>query len=473
LSPFLILSTATSLLDHRLIDDLNATPFELQLTGGLANAGYAFGAVAAVDMLQRLPARTGYLLCEGGFVVSSVLALSASEIFQFSAGIILQGLFTGMLLVAAVPPLVVGHGADRLPVTAAVVTFGLFGIATVGPLVGGLVGSFGGWRPLYGGIAVIAAVGLTIGILTFEPNEPMGRGAKFDWLAIPLALGATVLPFFGVSWLTRGSFSDAQFLAPVVVGLSLGILLLVAQYKKTDPLVPVRPLSNTIPVTGVATAMLSGAIFTTLLELTEVYLIRVSDYSPVRIGLLLVPMVAGVAIASLTVRRVLPTRWTPYLSLSGLLSLVVGGIILFTISPSDSGVVVPVASLFLGFGAGAGVIPGLFLAGLAVTSVQLGATFAMVELLRSEAAFLVGPVMLHLAISRSSFDHGFHVAVAITLILTSAGGVLLIALWVLGGVRNEAPDIESWVTGTSTAYHSPPIAATVRKACRLDQGPLT
>jgi MFS family permease len=468
LSPFLVLTTAISLMEPQLIRDLDATPYELQLANGLATAGYAFGAVAAVDLSQRLPSRRVYLLAEVGFAVSSVLALSSTKVELFATAIVLRGLFTGILLVAAIPPLVVGHGAGSLPITGALVSFGLFGIATIGPLIGGTVGSLGGWRALYAAITVLAVIGLSIGIMTFDPIPPTRPGARFDWYAIPLAFGVTALPFFGVSGLTRGSFSDAEFIAPVVVGLVAGAILLVSQYKKADPLVPVRPISNTLPVTGTATAMLAGAAFTTLLELTEVYLLRVSQYSPVRTGALLAPQIVGVAVAALVLRRVLPTRWTPYLALSGLLGIAVGGAILLALNASNAAVVVPIASVFFGYGAGAGVVPGLFLAGLAVRAVQVGATFAMVELLRSEAAFLVGPALLHLGLTRSDFRHGFDVAVLVVLGLIVAGGLFLIGLWRLGGVHSEAPDLEAWVNRTSTGYHSPPVAATIRKACRLD-----
>jgi hypothetical protein len=52
-----------------------------------------------------------------------------------------------------------------------------------------------------------------------------------------------------------------------------------------------------------------------------------------------------------------------------------------------------VAGVLLGFGAGAGVAPALFMAGLSAPSDRLGPTFALVELLRSEAAFRVAPVV--------------------------------------------------------------------------------
>jgi MFS family permease len=438
------------------------------LTNILSNAAYAFGTIVTADLLQRFSARRIYVLSEAAFVVCSVLALSANEIGLFSVAVVLQGFLTGILLIAAFPPLLAGHGPERLPTTGAIATVGVLGVGAIGPLVGGTVGSLGGWRPLYGGIAALAGLGLLIGVLTFEPDEPSDRGARFDWSAVPLAFGATALPFFGVSWLARGAFGDPQFIVPVAAGLVMLVLLVVLQHKRAHPLVPVRTFTNTLPVTGTATSILGGAAFTTLLELTEVHLLEVSGYSPVRAGALFTPAVLGVAVAAGLFRRSLPTRWTPYLALSGLGSLLVSGIILLFLSSTNGSVIVPVVSVLLGYGAGAGVVPGLFLAGLAVSAPQLGAALAMVELLRSVGTFLVGPVMLHLALTRSSFEHGFEIADVIVLILTSVGGIFLVAVWLLGGVRREAPDLDTWVAGTGTAYHSPPLLASVRKMCRID-----
>nr|WP_202451528.1 MFS transporter [Streptomyces sp. SID4948] len=459
LSPFLVLTTAVSLFQPLLMKDLHATRFELQLAAGMANAGYAFGAVAAADLTQRISRRRVYLFCEAGFVVASVVALTATGIGQFVTGIVLQGLFTGMLLVAALPPLITTHGPDRVPSTAAVISLGLFGMVTAGPVAGGLVGSEGGWRLLYTSVTVLAAIGLTIGALTFEGNDPPARRARFDWLAIPLALGTTALPFFGVSWLSRGNFSDTEFIAPVVVGLVIGVVLVAGQYKRAVPLMPIRPISNTLPVTGVAAAMVVGATFTTLLELSEVYLVQVSHLSPVRAGLLLAPQLLGVTISAAVFHRLVLTRWTPYLALSGLVSVAIAAGVLLGITPSNSSPIVAVAAFFLGYGAGAGVTPALFLAGFSVSIAQLGPTFALVELLRSEAAFLLGPILLRLAETQTSFHKGFHLSVLVMLIFTAVSAALLIGLFWAGGRAPRAPDIESWMAATGPGYHSPPLNA--------------
>ena len=133
LCPFLVLSSASALFEDQIMRDLGAGPFVIALASGLASAGYAFGAVLAADLVQRVPARSLFLACEVGFVAGSVLASVAPGPVAFVVGRTVQGVATGMLLVAALPPLVTNHGADKLPLTAAFVSLGLFGIVTLGP----------------------------------------------------------------------------------------------------------------------------------------------------------------------------------------------------------------------------------------------------------------------------------------------------------------------------------------------------
>ncbi|MDT4960483.1 MAG: hypothetical protein QOF87_130 [Pseudonocardiales bacterium] len=79
LCPFIVLSTA-SLLITQLSADLHASAFGTQLADGLSNAGYAFGAVVAADLTQRLPPWRVYVLAEATFAVGSLIAATAPGI---------------------------------------------------------------------------------------------------------------------------------------------------------------------------------------------------------------------------------------------------------------------------------------------------------------------------------------------------------------------------------------------------------
>ena len=462
LCPFIVLTTAASLFQAVLVKDLGTTVFGAALAGGLANAAYAFGAVASADLIQRIPGRRLLVACEIGFVAGSLLAGLASGIVVFTVGRFVQGLATGMLLVAALPPLVTKHGSERLPSTAAYVNLGLFGMVTLGPVVGGIAGDLDAWRVVFLTTGALGVAGGMLGLLAFEHADAARPGMSFDWLAIPLAVGATVLPFFGVAWLSAGGFTSAAFFVPVAAGLAVLLLLVVGQYRKREPLMPVRPITNTLPVVGTGGAMVVGAAFTTLIELVEVYLLMVEHRGPLAVGGLVSTQVVGIVLAAWLFKRVLPTKWTPVLALAGLLSVAVSAtLLLVALRRGSADAVVPIAGVLLGFGAGAGVAPGLFLAGFSVPSSKIGPTFALVELLRSEAAFLIGPVLVALAAS-VGLASGIRLALAITLAFVVISGLGLVGVYLLGGARPHEPDLEGWLAGEETAYHSPRMLESVR-----------
>ena len=139
------------------------------------------------------------------------------------------------------------------------------------------------------------------------------------------------------------------------------------------------------------------------------------------------------------------------------------GILVFRIQvPSNEGLTL-VASLLTGIGLGATVAPALFAAGFALRATNLQRVFAIVELLRAVAAFLIAPIFAHYALNVSGgFNHGVGIVLWIGVALALLGAAVPVLLYVLGGARPEAPDIEAFLAGEKAAYYSPPLLARVR-----------
>lgn len=68
LCPFLVITTAAQSFGTLVQDDLGLGTTDLELAGGLANGGYAFGAVLAAQLVQRLPLRVMLIAFEALFV---------------------------------------------------------------------------------------------------------------------------------------------------------------------------------------------------------------------------------------------------------------------------------------------------------------------------------------------------------------------------------------------------------------------
>ena len=427
--------------------------------------GYALGAVVAAYLVQRFKQRLLFLLTEAVFVVATVLAATAPGAGAYVTGRTLQGAATGLMLVLALPPFVTRFGAGRLPRTAALVNVGLFGAVTVGPLAGGIAALTNeGFRGLFGVVAAAGAAGLTLAWLTLPHQPPFDPDTRPDWSAFALAGIGTVLPFFAVTRLTSLPVTSPLVWAPLAVGVAALVLLIVRQYRRPDALMPVKALSTSLPVIGTSVAMVAGAATVTFLELTVVSLLEGQQLRPMAAGALLSPMVAGLAVAALLFARLLATRWAPALVLAGLTAVGAGGVLL--LEPSDH-LRVALGAAVLGFGAGATVSPGLFLAAFGVESTKIGRAFALVELLRSEAAYLVGPVLLYVAMSQATAVAGFTLAMGIGIAVVGFGIVMMLVLYLAGGVRPRPPDLDGWLRGDGLALHSPPTAERARTAVAI------
>lgn len=460
LSPYILLSTAGPYLQKSLTSgSLHVSPTTLQVADGLSNAGYAFGAVLAAWLVQRFRQRPLFLLTETVFVAASAVAAVAWTPDAFAVGRVLQGLSTGLLLVIALPPLITQFGADKLPVTAVLVNIGLFGAVTGGPLVGGALATGSHWRWLMAGATAVGGVALLLALPTLGHRPPFDTDRDADPWAFVLAAAGCALSFLGVAQLATRSPGDPLVWVPTAAGLACLVAFIGLQYAREDPLVPVKALSTALPVVGTLTAMVAGAAAVSLGQLAASSLLQGQQMKPLHAGLLFWPEVVGVVIAASLFGRLIRTRWVPVVAFVGLALLVAAGVLYA--DPHRHWAILA-GSALLGLGAGSTVSPGLFLAAFGVPSKTVGRAFALVELLRSEAAYLIGPVLLYVAQHDGSPAHGLAVATWVTVGLTAAGLVLVLALYRASGVPLRSPDLRGWLDGDEQALESPETAQRVR-----------
>jgi len=460
LVPYLGLSAALQPLAPIISAQLHTSPQTLSLAGGLANAGYAVGTVLAVQLAQLLPQRRLLIVYASALVVGSVLAAAATGPAMFIAGHILQGLCTSMLLIAAAPPLVLGYPLGKLRWTVVIFNMCIFGAVAAGPLVGGAQASFHAWRPLFWIVAGIAAAGLLMSLLTFQDAPAADRSAPRDGVAIGLAAGGSVAGFWGASELLTHGFADPVVIVPLLVGLMLLVTLWVYEYRARRPLLTVRALASTIPVSGVVVAICAAAAATSAIALTATIL--APHYTPLHLGLLFVPELVAAVLTGIAFGVVFNRRLIHYFALTGMAFLAAGVIVLRSSIPPSTTLALAGSGL-VGVGIGASVTPALFLVGFSLRSASLQRVFAILELLRAVAAFLVAPILLHFATTLTGVATPvMGTALWICFGLAIGGAVVFAALYLLGGVRVVAPAIGAWMGSQQPAWESPPLLAAVR-----------
>ncbi|MGN6255925.1 MAG: MFS transporter [Solirubrobacterales bacterium] len=456
LTPFLVLSSALFPLQEAVEKGTGLGESGFQLTNAMADAGYCFGTVLAVQLLQRLPARRFLLLFAVLFVAGSVLAAWAPTPGLFAAGHVVQGLTTSLMLIGAVPPLIIGWEVRRLRPTAVTMNLAIFGAVALGPVVGGVCAGEESWRPLFWIVAALGAGALLFVLLTWEDAPPQNPEAPIDAISVALAAAGCFAAFFGVSHLTEHRFLDAVVLLPLLLGLALLVALIVHQYATADPLMPVKRLAHTIPVAAIAIAMSAGAASVALVELSESAL-ELQKVAPLHAAMLYWPEFGGAVLTAFLFGAIFFTRFVPAMAFCGLLAVAAAGVVLTGVAGGGDGVVL-VGSGVLGVGVGASVSPALFSAGFSLPSKQLPRIFALVELLRGVAAFLAAPLLLHLAETVGATPAaGIETAVWVATGIALLGAAFAAAVYLRGRAALQRPDLERWLEGEEPALHSPPL----------------
>jgi MFS family permease len=461
LIPYLALSAALNPLTGIISKQLGMSAQEMSLSLGLSNAAYAVGTVFAVQFAQHLPQRRMLVIYATFLLLGSICAAAAQNPGMFMAGHIVQGFCTSLLLIGAVPPLAIGYPKDKLRDTAVIMSMCIFGAVALGPLVGGIQAQADAWRPLFWIIAGIAGLALTLVILTFEDAPPANPESPTDIPAILLAGIGCFSAFFGAAELTSHKFISLITLLPLLGGLAVIVLLVIYQCVTPRPLLTVKSmLTSTIPVAGIIIALSAAAASVSATALTVGVL--AGHYSPVHIGVLFIPELAGAVLMAVALGIVINKKYLQILPVFGMIMLAIG-IILFRIEVPSSQAMTLVASFFTGLGLGATVAPALFGAGFSLPATDLQRVFAIVELLRAVAAFMIAPIFVHFAGTvGGSFVKGTGYALWIGLAVAVIGTLVALAVYLLGGARLNTPDLDGFLSGRNAAYPSPPLFARLR-----------
>jgi hypothetical protein len=346
--------------------------------------------------------------------------------------------------------------------TAVVMNLGIFGAVAIGPVVGGLFAGAKEWHWLFWAMVIVGALTILFALLTFEDQEPQGSDAPTDIVVLCLTAAGCAAAFFGASELTSHALLSSIVFFPLVSGTILIVAAVAYEYRIPNPLMPVERLAHSIPVAGILTAMIGGAVSVALVELALAAL-QGSGVTPTHSAMLFWPEFGGAFAAAALFGALFFTRFTPLLAFSGLVFLA-GGAAVLTGASSGSDALVAVGSGCIGIGAGASVSPALFMSGFSLESPLLPRVFAMIELLRGVAAFLTGPILLHIAMTTGGKPQvGLRTATWVAFGIAVAGALLVALVWTAGRARLQRPDVESWLEGDGPAVESPPLGSALRR----------
>lgn len=236
---------------------------------------------------------------------------------------------------------------------------GLFGavmaVATVGgPLLGGFITDTIDWRWNFFIALPFAVAALIIMQRTLHlPARPKTK-ARIDYFGIVLLSASVSLLLI---WVTNAGkdydWWSTETILMVGGALLAAVVFVIVELRSKEPLVPLTMFRNrTFTLAVIASISIGIAMFGTSVFLSQ-YMQLARGATPTEAGLMTIPMIAGLLLASIVIGGLVTRHghWKPYLIVGGVL-LIAGSFLLSTIHYDTNFVLVSLYMFLLGAGVG-------------------------------------------------------------------------------------------------------------------------
>lgn len=356
------------------------------------------------------------------FTVASIVSGTADSGGMLIAGRAAQGIGAALLSPAALSIVTTAFtGAARTRALALWATIGGAG-AAIGVLLGGVLTSYASWRWVFFvnvpiGVVVAACIPALIAAARPDRSTPLDvRGA------VTITISAAAMVFGLVRAGDVGWSSTSAIVALAVGVLGTGVFIAIERTSAV-PLMPLSMLRRRPMVTGVAMMLAASGLLLAAFFLNSLYVQQVRQLSPVRTGLLFLPVAIAIG-AGVHVGTRLARTAGPRIAGSVGLGLAAVGAGLLTRVGAHSSVLTVVLPGFvvLGIGlgavliaatttalAGAGHAEAGVLSGIVNSGHELGGAFGVAVISAVAGASVTGPAIVAGGWPVSGFSRAFAV----------------------------------------------------------------
>jgi EmrB/QacA subfamily drug resistance transporter len=440
---FTCLATAMLMLDIAVVNvaiprighDLHSGLTGLQWVVDAYTVILAACVLTAGSLADRLGRRLVLRIGLGVFTVTSVVCATATNITTLDVARGVQGLGAAAMFATSLAVLAEAF-PGRKERNGALAAYGAtIGAAfAVGPLLGGILTAWVGWRSIFFVNVPLGLVCLIGTVRLHESRDPQPR--KVDWIGQGLLVSGLFLLVLSLLRRNVIGWSSAQIVIGLVGAVALLAGFVLAEHLWRAPMLPLEMFRDRSFTGAQVAAFTMSASFFAIFIYLILYLQEILHLSPIRAGLALMPCTIVVLVVS-GVSSQLVERMSHRTMISGGLGLAAVGLAAMTIAGTHSSwTALLVGEIVVGVGTGL-FNPALSNVALSVVSERESGLAAGVNDTFRQMGIAVGIAALGAVIpardalgagSAGGYVAGLHSALIIATILAAAGSAATIAL---------------------------------------------
>ncbi|CAB4892147.1 MAG: MFS transporter [Actinobacteria bacterium] len=252
---------------------------------GMAQMEWAMMAYMVAGAALAVPAgalgdRTGrrrlYVIGTSIFVVGSAISALSPDMGVLIFGRAIQGIGSGFMGTLALAMLTSAVGRDQIPKLIGLWTAVTSGASAFGPIIGGAMVQFLGWRWMFGVNVFLMAAVIPLVIREVPKDTPdESEKRRVDWLGSSLLTVAMILVAGGLSMLETSKYYEPIVYVPVIAGFIVLLIMVMQQRHSLIKLtnwasVKVAPIPATLTISVLLSMVLAGAMMQQMLLVQNV-----------------------------------------------------------------------------------------------------------------------------------------------------------------------------------------------------------
>jgi len=304
------------------------------------------------DQLGRKPVLISAIAV---FMIGSILGAVAQDMSVLIVARVVQGLGAGGLMIlsqAAIADVVPARERGRYMGAMGAV----FAVSSVaGPLLGGWFTEGPGWRWAFWINLPLGALAITaVSVFLHLPSRRHDTRPRLDYLGMALLAGATTALVLASTW--GGSTYDwasPQILGLIAAFLVLGAVFVWAESRASSPVIPLSLFRERNFVLTATASLAVGVMMFGTIGYMPTYLQMVTGVDATEAGLLMIPMMGGLLVASVVSGQMVSRsgRYKVF-PLTGSVVMAIGLVLISTLTVETSLVVLCAYICLFGLGIG-------------------------------------------------------------------------------------------------------------------------